>query len=325
VIRAATLLGLGGLALATALFIWQGVGPVLAAFAAGGIGIVWASLFHFVSMAVNARAWQVLLPASPRGKRGSLAFYLWAVWLREAVNGLLPVARVGGEVVSARLLMRNGLSAPKAVASLVVDMTVSLVSQFAFSVLGVALLAALGAGGGVVGDVALGLLVAVPLMAAVAVVQRVGLFTVLARLFRALFGDRFDALVGGAAPLDRAVRRLYRRRRALLLCFAWQLIGWIAGAGEVWLALRFLGHPVGLVRSLIVEAVIQALSSGAFIVPGAIGVQEGGFLFTGGLIGLSPELALALALARRARDIIVFVPALLFWQIAAGRRAFGRD
>jgi putative membrane protein len=325
VIRAATLLGLGGLALATALFIWQGVGPVLAAFAAGGIGIVWASLFHFVSMAVNARAWQVLLPASPRGKRGSLAFYLWAVWLREAVNGLLPVARVGGEIVSARLLMRNGLSAPKAVASLVVDMTVSLVSQFAFSVLGVALLAALGAGGGVVGDVALGLLVAVPLMAAVAVVQRVGLFTVLARLFRALFGDRFDALVGGAAPLDRAVRRLYRRRRALLLCFAWQLIGWIAGAGEVWLALRFLGHPVGLVRSLIVEAVIQALSSGAFIVPGAIGVQEGGFLFTGGLIGLSPELALALALARRARDIIVFVPALLFWQIAAGRRAFGRD
>jgi glycosyltransferase 2 family protein len=325
VIRAATLLGLGGLALATALFIWQGVGPVLAAFAAGGIGIVWASLFHFVSMAVNARAWQVLLPASPRGKRGSLAFYLWAVWLREAVNGLLPVARVGGEVVSARLLMRNGLSPPKAVASLVVDMTVSLVSQFAFSVLGVALLAALGAGGGVVGDVALGLLVAVPLMAAVAVVQRVGLFTVLARLFRALFGDRFDALVGGAAPLDRAVRRLYRRRRALLLCFAWQLIGWIAGAGEVWLALRFLGHPVGLVRSLIVEAVIQALSSGAFIVPGAIGVQEGGFLFTGGLIGLSPELALALALARRARDIIVFVPALLFWQIAAGRRAFGRD
>jgi glycosyltransferase 2 family protein len=325
VIRAATLLGLGGLALATALFIWQGVGPVLAAFAAGGVGIVWASLFHFVSMAVNARAWQVLLPASPRGKRGSLAFYLWAVWLREAVNGLLPVARVGGEVVSARLLMRNGLSPPKAVASLVVDMTVSLVSQFAFSVLGVALLAALGAGGGVVGDVALGLLVAVPLMAAVAVVQRVGLFTVLARLFRALFGDRFDALVGGAAPLDRAVRRLYRRRRALLLCFAWQLIGWIAGAGEVWLALRFLGHPVGLVRSLIVEAVIQALSSGAFIVPGAIGVQEGGFLFTGGLIGLSPELALALALARRARDIIVFVPALLFWQIAAGRRAFGRD
>lgn len=324
-IRAGTLLGLAGLTLATGLFIWQGVGPVLAAFAAAGFGIVWASLFHFASMAVNARAWQVLLPAIPRGRRGTLAFYLWAVWLREAVNGLLPVARIGGEIVSARMLMRRGLTPPKAVASLVVDMTVSLVSQFAFTVLGVALLAALGARGGVAGEVALGLLVAVPLVAAVVMVQRVGLFTLLARLFRALFGDRFDTLVGGAAPLDRAVRRLYRRRRAILLCFGWQLIGWIAGAGEVWLALYFLGHPVGLIEAVIVEAVIQALSSGAFVVPAALGVQEGGFLVVGALIGLAPELALALALARRARDVIVFVPALLFWQIAAGRRALARD
>jgi putative membrane protein len=323
VIRAATLFGLAGLALATALFVWQGVGPVLAAFAVGGIGVVWASLFHFVSMAVNARAWQVLLPAVPRGRRGSLTFYLWAVWLREAVNGLLPVARIGGEVVSARLLMRHGLSPPKAVASLVVDMTVSLVSQFAFTMLGVASLAALGAGGGVAGYVALGLLVAVPLVAAVVAVQRVGLFTLLARLFRWLFGDRFDALVGGAVPLDRAVSRLYRRRGAILLCFGWQLLGWTAGAGEIWLALLFLGHPVSLIEAVVVEAVIQALSSAAFIMPGGLGVQEGGFLFVGKLIGLTPELALALALARRARDIIVFVPALLFWQIAAGRRALG--
>ena len=59
-IRWATLIGLAGLALATALFVWQGLSPVLAAFAAAGFGILWASLFHLVSMAVNARAWQVL-------------------------------------------------------------------------------------------------------------------------------------------------------------------------------------------------------------------------------------------------------------------------
>jgi hypothetical protein len=39
------------------------------------------------------------------------------------------------------------------------------------------------------------------------------------------------------------------------------------------------------------------------------------------LVGLPPELALALALVRRARDVIVFVPALIVWQIGAGRRA----
>jgi len=318
VIRAVTLVGLAGLATATALFIWHGVGPVLAAFAAAGLGIVWSSLFHVVSMALNARAWQILLP---RRGRGSLWFFLWAVWLREAVNGLLPVARIGGEVVSAQLLLRRGLRPVTAVASLVVDMTVSLLSQFTFTLLGLALLVARGAGGGVVRDVALGLLATAPLVAAVFFVQRVGLFTLLAKLFRALFAGRLDALVGGAVPLDRAVRRLYRRRRALLACFAWQLAGWSAGSGEIWLALLFLSHPVALADAFVIEAVIQALSSSAFIVPGAFGVQEGGFLVIGGLVGLAPELALALALVRRARDVIIFVPALLVWQIGAGRRA----
>ena len=317
-IRAVTLVGLAGLALATALFVWQGLGPVLAAFAAAGIGILWSSLFHAVSMALNARAWQILLPLK---RRGSVAFYFWAVWLREAVNGLLPVARIGGEVVSAQLLIRHGLRPVTSAASLVVDMTVSLMSQFTFTLLGLAVLIAHGAGGGAVRDIVLGLMVTVPVVAAFVLVQRVGLFTLAAKLFRALFADRFDALVGGAVPLDRAVRRLYRRRRAVLACFVWQLGGWSAGTGEIWLALLFLGHPVALGDAFAIEAVIQALSSSAFVVPAALGVQEGGFLVVGGLVGLTPELALALALVRRARDVIIFVPALLLWQIGAGRRA----
>jgi glycosyltransferase 2 family protein len=159
VIRAVTLVGLAGLAAATALFVWHGVAPVLAAFVAAGLGIVWSSLFHVVSMALNARAWQVLLPGR---RRHSLLFFLWAVWLREAVNGLLPVARIGGEVVSGQLLIRHGLRPVMAVASLVVDMTVSLLSQFTFTLLGLALLVARGAGGGLVQDVALGLLATLP-------------------------------------------------------------------------------------------------------------------------------------------------------------------
>jgi glycosyltransferase 2 family protein len=319
VIRTVTLFGVAGLAGATALFIWHGVGSVLAAFAAGGLGIVWSSLFHTVSMALNARGWQILLR---RRGRGSVAFFFWAVWLREAVNGLLPVARVGGEVVSAQLLIRHGLRPVTAVTSLVVDMTVSLVSQFAFTLAGLALLVARGASGGMVRDVALGLVATVPLVAGLVLVQRVGLFTLAAKLFRALFAGRFDALVGGAPSLDRSVRRLYRRRRAVFACFAWQFAGWSAGTGEIWLALLFLGHPVALGDAFAIEAVVQALSSGAFLVPGALGVQEGGFLVVGGMLGLTPELALALALVRRARDFILFVPALLLWQIGAGRRAF---
>ncbi len=187
-IRAATFLGLAGLALATALFAYEGVGAIFAALASAGIGIVWASLFHFVSMAINARAWQVLLPAR---RRGSLAFFLWVVWVREAVNGLLPVARIGGEVASARLLIRGRLRPPHAVASLVVDVTVSIVSQFFFTLLGLALLLRRGASADVIGEIELGLVAAIPLVVALLVVQRFGFFALLARLCHALFGDRF--------------------------------------------------------------------------------------------------------------------------------------
>jgi uncharacterized membrane protein YbhN (UPF0104 family) len=46
-------------------------------------------------------------------------------------------------------------------------------------------------------------------------------------------------------------------------------------------------------------------------VPGALGLQEAGFLGLGMLLGLPAEVAAALAIARRLRDLIVFLPGLL--------------
>jgi putative membrane protein len=315
--RAAALLALAGLAAATALMAHHGFGAVLAAFAAAGVGVLWSSLFHVVAMALNARAWQAVVP---RGRGRSLPFFTWMVWVRESVNGLLPVARVGGEVATARLLVRRGVAAPAAVASLVVDMTLTLATQLVFTLAGVALLARHGPGGPLARTAWLSLGVAVPVVAVLLAVQRSGLFELLGRLARTVAGARFDRLVGGARRLDRAVRAVYRARARVLRCAAWQLAGWAAGAGEIWIFLAFAGARASVWDALAIEAIVQALSSAAFVVPGALGVQEGGFLAVGGAVGLSPDLALALALARRARDVLLFVPALLVWQGQEGRR-----
>jgi hypothetical protein len=45
-------------------------------------------------------------------------------------------------------------------------------------------------------------------------------------------------------------------------------------------------------------------------------VQEGGFILVGGALGLDPSTCLALAAARRIRDLLVFVPGLIAWQFA---------
>jgi putative membrane protein len=319
--RLTLLLGLAGLAGAVALIVYQGHAAVLSAFAAGGFGLVWASLFHVVPMAINARAWQVLMPGA---RPPSLAAFTWFVWVREAVNGLMPVARIGGEVVSVRLLMRGGVRKASAVASLVVDMTLSMVSQFIFTALGLGLLVVVATDSAPIGHLALGLLLTIPLVGGLMWIQRAGAFELVVRVLQRVSGGRFSTLVGGSMRIDRAIRLFYRRRWRVIRCTLWQLLGWIVGAGEIWLALYFLGHPVSLVDALLLEALAQAVSSAAFMVPGALGVQEGGFLLFGSLLGLSSETALALALARRVRDLIVFAPAIVLWQLSEGRALFVR-
>jgi uncharacterized membrane protein YbhN (UPF0104 family) len=77
---------------------------------------------------------------------------------------------------------------------------------------------------------------------------------------------------------------------------------------------------------VVIESLIQAVSSAAFFVPGGLGVQEGGFILIGGALGLDPSTCLALAGARRIRDLLMFVPGLIAWQfVEASRRAPGQD
>jgi putative membrane protein len=321
-IRAGLLLGLLGLMAASALVIYQGAGPVLATFASAGWGLLWVALYHVAPMLANARAWQVLLPGQTQP---TFAFFTWMVWVREAVNSMLPVARIGGEVAGAWLLTTRGVRKRPAAATLVVDMTMSLVSQLAFTLIGVGLLVTRGGDQSVAASVGLGLVIALPILTAFGLVQRIGIFGFFGRLFHLAFGDRFERMVGGARALDRAVHLIYRRPGRIFACGIWQLVGWIVSAGETWIGLLVLGHPVGVGDAIMVTALIEAASSSAFLVPGALGVQEGSFLILGHVLGLPSEVSLALALVRRARDVLVYGPALGLWQLVEGRRLIMRS
>ncbi|HXC21160.1 MAG TPA: hypothetical protein VNV13_06730, partial [Steroidobacteraceae bacterium] len=50
---------------------------------------------------------------------------------------------------------------------------------------------------------------------------------------------------------------------------------------------------------------------------GALGIQEGGYLLLAPLAGLPPSAALALSLAKRARELLLGLPGLLYLQFAA--------
>jgi uncharacterized membrane protein YbhN (UPF0104 family) len=94
------------------------------------------------------------------------------------------------------------------------------------------------------------------------------------------------------------------------------------GTVEVWLILRLLGSAVSWSDALMLESLGQAIRGAAFAIPGALGVQEGGYLLLAPLVGLRPDVALALSLAKRARELLLGIPGLLYLYFS--ERAFRR-
>ncbi|MGH8671999.1 MAG: lysylphosphatidylglycerol synthase domain-containing protein, partial [Burkholderiales bacterium] len=120
--------------------------------------------------------------------------------------------------------------------------------------------------------------------------------------------------------LHHSVQILYANPRALAAGAGWHLASWVVGAAEVWMLLYLMGSPIDFYEALILESLGNAVRSSAFLVPGALGVQEGGYALLGTLFGLPPQLGLALSLAKRVRELLLGVPALLVWQGLEGRR-----
>lgn len=306
------LIGLAGLLLFTAVIAFQGIGVVSAAVASAGWGLVWVAAFHLIPLIVDAWAWKILLD---KHKRIGLFKFTWISWIGEAVNSLLPVALIGGGVARARLLNLAGVPGAPGSASVVVDLTTAVISQIVFSLMGILLLVNYALPGFQAGRLLFGLLLFSLLIYGFYIAQRRGMFLQLARRLERLgTGAENSGLSIHAAELDRWVSKLYACRRQFWWACSVRLLGWVVGVGEVWLALHYLNHPVTIGEALMLESLGQAIRSAAFVVPGALGIQEGGYLVLGLSIGIAPETAVALSLVKRVRELGLGLPALLVWQ-----------
>jgi putative membrane protein len=306
-----------GLALFTGLVAYRGVGEVVGAVAVAGFGVFGVAAFHVLPMIADAVGWRRLL-AGP--ERPGVATMVWARWIGESVNGLLPVLQVGGNVVKARLVAQRGVPGTRAGASVVVDVTLVVTSQMTFTVLGLVLLAARIGGDGLWRSAAAGAVLMALALAGFTAFQRRGGFARLARRIERMAQGQWTSLVSNAAALDRAVAGLYADRRAIGIAWAWHLASWLVGVGEVWLALWCLGTPVDLATAALLESLGQAVRAAAFAVPGALGIQEGGYLALGAALGIPPTTALALSLVKRVREITLGIPGLVSWQLATVSR-----
>jgi putative membrane protein len=312
--RVGTLIaGLLGLGLAAWMLQSYGVGEVLAVLArAGWLGSLAIIAFHLVQMLFSGGAWRVITGAAGAAPL-PLHAYIRLRWIREGVNNLLPLAQIGGEFVATRLLERRGVALAAAVAGTIADLLMEFKTQILFTVLGLALLLHYAGQSEISLLVAKGLLLASLVAAGAVIALRAGLAALMERAVTRLgnaFGWPSTARIGG---LHDALQACYRSPVRLLPAGAWHLISWVLGGLEVWLILHFFGRDIGLGPASIIESLGQGSKALGFAIPGALGVQEGGYVVVCGIFGLSPEMGLALSLMKRVREVAWGAPALVVW------------
>lgn len=311
-----------GLAVLTALIAWQGVAEVGGILLRSGWPLLLVPLVWLPTTLLATRGWQLLFVPSQTPTYGQ-TFY--AQWIGRSVNTLLPVATIGGEVVKARLLALWGVDPLHSSASAVVDKTVQVVVLILWGTVGILALSWLALDDGLAVAAAAGLALLGAGVAGFFVGQRAGMFGFMAKSAHRLtrknfFGD----LVGKAGEVDRIIRDIYRQRGRTLAATFWRFLAVALQTGEVWLAAYLLGHPLSLVEAVMLKSLSGTLSDVAFVIPNSYGVQEGAYVVLGAMVGLAPDVALAISLATRLRELLFDVPGLALWQHAEGRALIRR-
>jgi putative membrane protein len=316
--RAAIWLLTAGVLLFAGVLVSQGLTAVFATLAVAGWALPLVALLHLPPLALDAASIRVMFDTTKA--RASMRNALLARWVGESANSFLPAGPIGGPVLMVRYLAQRGMSMRDAAAGVTVSTTVQTLAQIMFALLGVALLGAhasqksehavemplLMAGG-----------VLASCLAGFYLMQRRGLFGKLMRVLARFGGKRdWSQVMSQADAIDSAVQDAYGRSARVAASFFLSFVGWLIGTAEVYCILQLLRFPVGWGDALLLESLGQAIRAAGFAIPGSLGVQEGGYLLLAPLVGLRPETALALSLAKRSREVLLGLPGLLYLHLS---------
>ncbi len=261
---------------------------------------------------LEAMAWLFTLTAAPFTT--TWIYRLWKLLMvGTAFEYTVPAAGLGGEPVKVVLLkQRYDIEYREATASIILMKMTDVSGQLLFIAAGLFFIV----GAGVLSPryqllASTGLALLTVGVVLFFLVQRYqGTSRLARRLESGLLAGRSLGvyLRAGLGVLDDVEHRLIHfyteSRSRLLASVGFNLANWFSNGVVVWAALYFLGRPSPLTDAIIIEAFVVLVRSSLFFVPGYIGTQEAAYvIICEGMTG-SPELGLALATIRRARDLL---------------------
>jgi len=302
-----------GLAIAVALIAANDPAEILRLLLGSGWWMAAVLALNGAQIIASGLGWGPLIDDARRPGPLGLAYLRW---VRVSANALLPIVQAVGELIRAQLLVRYGVPKVRVIASLAIDLGTEMASQIVFSLLGLAALLMIphAAGSSAMGWAVAGTALGAGLTGAFVAAQRWGLFRLVEATLPKLAARAGWTGLGELHGLNETVQRLYAQPGRLWRSGLWHFLSWLIGVLETWAALRAVGVEATLTQALVIESLGQAARSAGFFIPGALGVQEGGYVLICALFGIPPEKAIALVLIRRIRDILLGLPGVIAWR-----------
>lgn len=281
-----------------------------------GWGILALVLLHFISFVLDSLSWQLTLPSFPLDAK-----HLYRAWkvrmVGEFVNVVTPFGGMGGEPLKVVFLKRYyGISGREGTASVILAKTINTVALVIFLIAGFALMLAtpnLSAAFKTTAGVGLAALSLGVLL--FFLVQRYKVTSVAGSwLSNKKIGKALNNVLHLITDVDDRLVTFYTRHpKRFAFAMVLAVLNWLMGIIEVYLALWLLGHSITLWDAWVIEAAAQLVRAGAFLIPAALGAQEGAFMVATTAITGVANLGLAVALLRRCRELIWLV-----WGAAIG-------
>jgi uncharacterized protein (TIRG00374 family) len=274
----------------------------------GFVGIV--ALEALVS-GINARAWWRTLPNQTR--RGSLARLLLVQLAGSALNESVPAGPVYGEPIKV-LLLKEQFPASVTTASLLSSKVAQALARALFVILGM-----LAASWSLkfehlpVQGLAVGFILTAAGVGAFMVLQIRGLSgparMVSVRL--RFLGSWVERIEHGLGRVDEHLQELYTARFSdFVASVALGLAGLGVGVVQVWLMMGWIGLQRDWLSSLTIEAFSVLVSFVSFVIPGSLGVQEGGKLLIFAALGLPLSAGLSVGVAFRLNNVVTILEGL---------------
>ena len=119
--------------------------------------------------------------------------------------------------------------------------------------------------------------------------------------------------------LDVSLYYLTKRKVAVSKALFFRLVGWLAGAFEIYVFLLIMDIPVSIIDVILIESFTGIIRAIAFFVPAGIGIQELAFVVIGNYVGLDSSVSFSVAIGRRVREFLVGIPAIVTWFIIFGK------